>query len=507
MTRKAEPVAARVPGYNWYALGLLALVYCTNFVDRQILSILANDIKADLAIGDAELGFLYGTAFAVFYALLGIPLGRLADSTHRIRLLSLGLALWSAATVLSGLAKGYGQLALARIGVGVGEASANPCAYSLIADWFPAPMRGTAIAIYSAGLFVGSGLSLWLGGFIVESWALAYPENAPFGLAGWQVAFIAVGLPGLLLALWLLTLREPARAGTVSLKEALRLFGSQCARIVPPFTLLAAMRQGRAALLQNVAGAGVIALVCAILALVLGNTEQFALIAVAYYAVYSWIGHTRAEDPDCHAQTWGNSAFIAIVGLYACTSYVGYSVTYWAAPYAERTFALGKADLGLLIGAPNALGGFLGILAGGWAADRLLRVSVSGRLWVASAAVVLPVPLVLVGYATSNQTLFLICNLLTQFATASALGACASASQALVDERLRGRASALFLLGPTLVGLCFGPFAVGLVSERTGDLALGVIASLVAAAPAAAFLWLGLRSYPEAVARMAQRPS
>ena len=125
------------PAYGWYALGVLFVVYLVNFVDRQILSILANDIKADLGLTDAQLGFLYGTAFAIFYALFGIPLGRLADGCNRTRLLALGLTAWSIMTALSGFARNGATLAAARVGVGVGEATANPCAYSLIADWFP----------------------------------------------------------------------------------------------------------------------------------------------------------------------------------------------------------------------------------------------------------------------------------------------------------------------------------------------------------------------------------
>jgi sugar phosphate permease len=155
----------RAPLYSWYALGVLFAVYLANFVDRQILSILANDIKADLALTDAELGFLYGTSFAIFYALFGIPLGRLADSWSRTRLLALGLTLWSLMTALSGFARSGAALAAARVGVGVGEATASPCAYSLISDWFPQRLRGTAIGIYSGGLFVGSGLSL-----LISAW-------------------------------------------------------------------------------------------------------------------------------------------------------------------------------------------------------------------------------------------------------------------------------------------------------------------------------------------------
>ena len=123
------PGDAEVPAYSWYALGVLVLVYVLNFVDRQILSILANDIKADLGVDDAFLGFLYGTAFAIFYALFGIPLGKLADSWHRVRLMTIGLALWSLMTALSGFAKNGTMLTGARIGVGVGEATASPTAY------------------------------------------------------------------------------------------------------------------------------------------------------------------------------------------------------------------------------------------------------------------------------------------------------------------------------------------------------------------------------------------
>ena len=251
---------AKVPSYSWYALGVLVLVYVLNFIDRQILSILANDIKADLGVADDYLGFLYGTAFAVFYALFGIPLGKLADSWKRVRLMAVGLTLWSAMTALSGFAKNAGTLTAARIGVGVGEATASPSAYSLISDWFPARLRATALAIYSSGLYIGGGISIWIGALVVENWNAAYPDGGPLGLAGWQAAFLSVGIPGLLLALWVMTLREPVRGAidgmpTPENPHPFKGFVEELLQVIPPFTLLGAARRGMGALAINVVAA------------------------------------------------------------------------------------------------------------------------------------------------------------------------------------------------------------------------------------------------------------
>ncbi|HEY6814312.1 MAG TPA: MFS transporter, partial [Croceibacterium sp.] len=392
-----------VAGYSWYALGVLFLVYLLNFVDRQILSILANDIKADLGLTDADLGFLYGTAFAIFYALFGIPLGRLADGWSRTRLLAIGLTLWSCMTALSGFARNGTTLALARVGVGVGEATASPCAYSLIADWFPRRLRATALAIYSAGLFVGSGLSLLIGGAIVESWNAAWPTGGPLGLVGWQAAFLAIGLPGLIVAAWVLSLREPVRGAIDGMPSpgdprAWRSFLAHTALIVPPFTLLAAARRGGGALAANLAAAGLLALAAWLLARATGNAAQFVFVAVGYYAVFSWTCTLRADDPATFALTWRTPAFLGIVLAYAVICFIGYTVSYWAAPYAERTFGLDKISLGWLVGAPAALGGFLGVIGGGWLADRLQRRFVGGRVLVAAIGLLAPVPLVLGGY-------------------------------------------------------------------------------------------------------------
>ena len=191
-----EAASARV---RRYVLGVLVVVYTFNFIDRQILSILIESIKADLALSDQQLGFLAGFAFAAFYATMGIPIALWADRGNRRNLISIALALWSGMTALSGLAQNFWQLAIARIGVGVGEAGCSPPAHSLIADYYPPEKRATALGIYALGIPFGIMFGLFIGGWINEAF-------------GWRKAFFVVGLPGLMLALLVrFTLTEPER--------------------------------------------------------------------------------------------------------------------------------------------------------------------------------------------------------------------------------------------------------------------------------------------------------
>ena len=373
MTDPAPPRAS--PAYANYVLGVLVIVYMLNFIDRQILSILAEDIKRDLGLDDDDIGFLFGTAFGVFYALFGIPLGRLADNWNRVRLITIGLALWSAMTAISGLARTGMQLTFARIGVGIGEATASPCAYSLLSDYFPKERRGTALAIYSSGLYLGGGLSLSIGGLVVGAWNHAYPNGGPFGLVGWQAAFMAVGIPGLLVALWVSTLREPARGQadgivTPTSPTPFRDFAQELVTIIPPLTLIGAWQRGLQAFLINIAFAVFCAGVSTTLIFATGKVPQWVAVGIGAYAVFSWVTSLRVRDYATFKLIWGTPAFLYVVVGYGLIAFVAYGLALWAAPYGERVLGQPKAMIGLFIGGGAAAAGFIGVITGGWLADR-----------------------------------------------------------------------------------------------------------------------------------------
>lgn len=206
------PVSGRVA---WYAVAVLMVAYTFSFIDRTILALLVVPVRRDLGIGDTAFGLLHGLAFAVFYTALGIPIARLADRYSRRLIMTVGVVVWSLATAVCGLARSFGQLFLARVAVGVGEAALSPAAYSLIADLFPRDRLSRALAVYNVGVFVGSGLALIIGGAVVALVADSAPVAVPVlgEIRGWQLTFFAVGLPGLLVALFTATVHEPRRAG------------------------------------------------------------------------------------------------------------------------------------------------------------------------------------------------------------------------------------------------------------------------------------------------------
>jgi MFS family permease len=219
------------PGYAWFTVGVLLLASVVSYVDRQIVAIVVAPMKADLHASDSEIGWLYGV-FALFFALGGLPLAMLADRYSRTRLIAAGVAVWSALTATCGVASSFGQVLLARIGVGVGEAVLTPAANSLIADCFPRPRIPFAISVFTVGSTVGSGLAFVVGGFVLGLVQGAGHVHLPLlgQLGAWQQVFVVCGLPGLLLVPVVLLVREPRRrylagqGGGASLSEILAFY-------------------------------------------------------------------------------------------------------------------------------------------------------------------------------------------------------------------------------------------------------------------------------------------
>lgn len=217
----AEP-AWPSPVYAWYVVGVLLLAYTLSFIDRMILSLLIGPIREALDISDTEVSLLVGLAFALFYTLLGFPLGWLADRSHRRNLIIGGVTVWSAMTACCGFANSYATLFLARVGVGAGEATLSPAAFSLLSDYFPREKLARAIAVYSIGVPLGSGIALILGAFVVQSVLQSPPVDLPFlgTVEAWRLIFLWVAAPGLLIAALMLTVREPYRRGRATTANA-----------------------------------------------------------------------------------------------------------------------------------------------------------------------------------------------------------------------------------------------------------------------------------------------
>lgn len=496
--RKAE-IGGR---YSWYVLSVLVVVYVFNFIDRQILSILAEDIKADLGLTDAHLGFLYGTAFAVFYSLFGIPLGRLADMWLRGRLMAMGLALWSAMTAVSGFATNFTHLAVARIGVGIGEASASPAAFSMLSDLFPKEKRATVLAIYSSGLYIGAGISVLIGGLIVDGWNAAFPAGtAPLGLKGWQAAFLAVGLPGLLLAVLVATFREPVRGladGILSRPEPQpwAKFFDELSAVLPPLTLLHLRRHGAPASLiaANLGLAAVIVAAATALTWLTGDWLQWSAVALGIYAAITWSQGLKLRDKPTYALIFGSPVFVCAVLSFGLISFAGYATGFWSVPYAMREFGVSKSEAGIVLGLSAMVGSSAGVIGGGRLSDWLRLRRADGRILLAAAAVILPVPFLIIAYTTSDLMMFYVMNLVVSIFGALWVGAAAATGQDLVLPRMRGAATATYFLGTTLLGLALGPYYVGKISTLTGDLGEAVIWLLAVAPVTLALLWYVARS-------------
>ncbi|MEO8449177.1 MAG: MFS transporter [Gemmatimonadota bacterium] len=382
------------PVYAWYVVGVLTLALVSSFVDRQILSLMVGPIKRDLGVSDSKMSLLGGASFALFYTFLGLPIGRLADQKSRRGIIGVGVAVWSLMTALCGMARSYTELFLARIGVGVGEASLSPPAYSLIADYFPKERLGTAIGVYSLGIYLGSGLALALGGWIVgkvsgtELWTLPIVGAT----RPWQVVFFVIGLPGLLIALLLRTVKEPERTG--------------------------------------------------------GQRPAVPLRAVAGYMR----SHARAFLS--HNLGFG---FIALVN---------YGSAFWVPTFLVRHFGWTITRAGYVYGLSTMTLGVLGVVAGGWLGDRLLRagyldaklrIGIIAALGVGACAILM--------FTAESEAILFAGLLPSTFFSSFGFGAAAAGIQEITPPAVRAQASSVYLFVVNLVGLGLGPSAVSTLTD------------------------------------------
>ncbi len=208
--------------YAWYVVAILTLANSFAFVDRQVLALLVEPIRVDLGASDTEMSLLYGISFSLFYVMIGLPMARVADRSSRRVIIACSILAWSAMTMACGLARSFTLLFVSRVGVGAGEAGLTPSAHSMLSDYFPPERRALALGIYAMGIYIGGGLALLIGGFVIDWLQRIGTLDIPIvhAIKPWQATFVIVGAPGLLLGLIAFSIREPKRTGTHGKPEA-----------------------------------------------------------------------------------------------------------------------------------------------------------------------------------------------------------------------------------------------------------------------------------------------
>ena len=440
---KSIPRAAEYPstGQANYLLGLMFLAYVVSFIDRQVLGVLVGPIKADLQLSDFQFSLLQGAAFAILYSVMAIPLGRLTDTKNRKLIVAIGVFGWSLMTIGCGMAKNFGQLFVMRMGVGVGEAALSPAAYSMIADSFTREKLTRAMAIYKAGLYVGGGLALVLGGYIYDYYD-AIPDLS-FPLLGsvnaWQATFVSVGLPGFLLSFMILFIKEPTRKGMIRADD-----GSQPAS--------------------------------------LKIREVFAFMFVEHRQLY--------------ISLFVGCSILAIVGA-------GYSS--WFTEMLIRNFSLQRSHAGSLVGSVIIFSGLLGVFSGpvfvGYFQRRNFTDSNMRVLMFLSLALI---PTSVAAPQMSSHVMALALLSVTVFFQASYMGVAAAAVQMVTPNQMRGQATAVYMFATNMLGLALGSTMVAVLTDFVfvDEGALMHSLSLISAVllPMAAWMfWRGLNAFSAAV--------
>jgi MFS family permease len=505
-------VTQRGAMYCFFVLLILLVANVLNFADRAILSVLADPIKRDLHLSNAQIGFLFGTNFVVINSILGIAMGRVIDLWRRNRLVGIGVAVWSAMTALSGLAGNYLQLAAARFGIGIGEATIGPAAYSMLSDIFPPNRRALVFAIYLCAPFIGTALSLALGGWLVQNWSSHCDAVGLCAVKGWQAAFFAFGLPGIIVAVLAALIGDPAegsaaaqRAAVKPLTEGLR----ELAVLIPPFMVFRLWTLGGvAAVRANLAAAAIIILAAAGLLWLTGDLLQWGAVAVAVYALFSWSQAQVYLDADLHRLTVASWAFRAMTLAGGVLATLSAAVAFWSVSLATRTLGITPAEAGASLALAISGGSMGGTLLGGYAADRWRRVNRAAPLFLAMLALLGSAPLLGVMLMVRGKWAYA-CALagFMAFIQMWASGM-AALVQDMVLPAMRGRAAATYNIAVTLIAMSVGPYFVGRIADVTGSIATGMATLYLTAPVTIVVLVLAVRWLPRTLderARLAAR--
>jgi MFS family permease len=482
-----------IPRYSWYALGVILAANTLNYLDRSILHILAPAIIEDMQLDDAQMGFLMGTAFAIFYAVVGIAMGRIADALQRTRVMAVGLAIWSAMTAFGGMSSSFAMLGAARMGVGIGESTATPCGQALIAEYFPPKKRATALSINMTGSFIGTAGAMIIGGLFLEHWDSWCGGIGACGVKSWQAALFAVGLPGLPLALIVWWLREPGVSGSDLPASSVLL--REFAAAVPPFTLVTVFGLGgRKALLNNLALVAGCVLVAAGLILLTGDTAQWASVALGAYAIVTWGQVQSYRDAPLFKLTFGDRSFLLTAFGAAAIACIGGGVSSWAATFAMRTYQLSPLTTGVNLGLLHAITATIGVIFGGWMADRIKPRDKRAPIYVAAASAILGLPFLALMVLSRDLTLFYVGFVLYAFSSSLWGGTYAALAQDLVLPRMRSAAAACFSLVAIIVASGAGPYWAGRISKATGSLSTGMMSMQLLLIVILPLLWFTAKS-------------
>ncbi|MEO6040916.1 MAG: MFS transporter [Croceibacterium sp.] len=504
-----QPVAApaRVSRAGWYALIVVASAQGMSLLDRQILSILAPAIKADLKIGDSELGLLYGTLFSLFYALFSLPLGRLVDGWIRTRLLAICIFGWSLFAGLSAFAHSYAVLGISRLGVGIGEAATQPAANSIIFDTFPRARRGTAMAAMGVATALGLGLSMTLGGVVAGWWDARFPGGA-FGFSGWQAAFLIAALPGLLLAWLIYRLPEPVRGGVDGIASApdphpFKASAAVLGAVTPGanWFYLWSRHAGARQWAVNLLSLALIVTVCVVMTRVTQafsprpptkifgvlldpHVLQWFVVGFGAFVIVNLFQSLKLTDRPAFNVVASPSVILLMVVAGFQTS-INYGVMGFTPSFLNRAFGLSPAQTGLQFGLLAAALGLVGPVVAGPLSDWLTaRMGGRGRVWLTIFSLGLSPFFGIWTYHAPDLATFYLRFVCYSLVLTLWLPPLYSLLYDLVLPRMRGITSSIFIIITTLLGLGMGPYFVGIVSDRNGgDLAQAII-SINVVAPA-----------------------